>query len=342
MEDYQMDEYVATFEQLIQHTGYEYSMPQTIDKFAEGIPFALMEKCMTYGRPTTYEEWKTSLEKRVQLQIRMEASRPELSLRHRHSPSPVPSLEYEDNSEPEEVEEYLEEVPPQEPIGYGEEYDEAAYDAPPAPEEEEYTIPEEAFEEEPQVLRPSQRTKKPKKQVRFNEWTEEFAPPAEAREEYFMPQDLEAPPPTSLPTPWSQQVEAARTALASPTTWGHYQFHPEAMDTSARGRVHMMRELVVCHHCHQEGHIRPVCPNRHLPRARWPRVCPAEEQRSYFPNSLMAPPISVVPPPKKSPPPQVGILKPHKMATERTAEILKELEDNPTLYKELDRSGALD
>ncbi len=155
MEDYQMDEYVATFEQLIQHTGYEYSMPQTIDKFAEGIPFALMEKCMTYDRPTTYEEWKTSLEKRVQLQIRMEASRPELSLRHHRSPSPVPSLEYEDDSEPEEVEEYLEETPPQEPIGYGEEYDEAAYDAPPHPDEEEYTIPEDAFKEELQVLRPS-------------------------------------------------------------------------------------------------------------------------------------------------------------------------------------------
>src|SRR6266702_1327170 len=343
MEDYQMDEYVATFEQLIQHTGYEYSMPQTIDKFAEGIPFALMEKCMTYDRPTTYEEWKTSLEKRVQLQIRMEASRPELSLRHRHSPSPVPSLEYEDNSEPEEVEEYLEEVPPQEPIGYGEEYDEAAYDAPPAPEEEEYTIPEEAFEEEPQVLRPSQRTKKPKKQVRFNECTEEFAPPAEAREEYFMTQDLEAPPPPSLPTPWSQQVEAARQELASPTTWGHYQFHPEAMDTSARGRVRMMRELVVCHHCHQEGHVWPVCPNRHLPRARWPRMRPTRnEPQKYFPDTLMAPAIPVVPPPKRSPPPSIGILKPHKTAAERAAEILKELDENPELHEELDRSGALE
>ena len=142
MEGYEVDEYVATFETLIRQAGYEYSTPQTIDKFTEGILFALMEKCMTYDRPTTYEEWKTSLEKRVQLQIRMEASRPELSLRHRRSPSPVPSLEYEDDSEPEEVEEYLEEeeAPPQEPIGYGEEYNEVAYDAPPAPEEEEYTI----------------------------------------------------------------------------------------------------------------------------------------------------------------------------------------------------------
>src|SRR6266702_6738846 len=155
MEGYEVDEYVATFETLIRQAGYEYSTPQTIDKFTEGILFALMEKCMTYDRPTTYEEWKTSLEKRVQLQIRMEASRPELSLRHRRSPSPVPSLEYEDDSEPEEVEEYLEEE--------------------------------------------------------------------------------EAPPP--LPTPWSQQVEAARQEVANPTTWGYHQFHPEAMDTSARGRV---------------------------------------------------------------------------------------------------------
>src|SRR6266702_4958552 len=244
MEGYEVDEYVATFEELIRHAGYEYSTPQTIDKFTEGIPFALMEKCMTYDRPTTYEEWRTSLEKRVQLQVHMEASRPELSLRHRRSFSPVPSLEYEDDSEPEEVEEYLEEMPPQEPIGYGEEYDEAAYDAPPAPDEEEYTIPEDAFEEEPQVLRPSpqeRRQKKPKKQVRFNERIKEWSPPAEAREEYFTPQDLEAPPPPPLPTLWSQQVEAARQELANPSTWGHYQFHPEAMDTSARGRVRMMR-----------------------------------------------------------------------------------------------------
>src|SRR6266702_1157373 len=344
MEEYQVDEYVATFEELIRHAGYEYSTPQTIDKFAEGIPFALMEKCMTYDRPTTYEGWKTSLEKRVQLQKCMEASRPELSLRHRCSFSPVPSLEYEDDSEPEEVEEYLEEVPPQEPVGYGEEYDKAAYDAPPAPEEEEYTIPEDAFEEEPRVLRPSPRVKREsKKQVRFNEWTKEFTLPAEAREEYFTPQDLEAPPPPPLPTPWSRQVEAARQELASPTTWGHYQFHPEAMDTSARGRVRMMRELVVCHHCHQEGHVWPVCPNRHLPRARWPRMRPTRnEPQKYFPDTLMAPAIPVVPPPKRSPPPSIGILKPHKTAAERAAEILKELDENPELNEELDRSGALE
>jgi len=354
MEEYQVDEYVATFEELIRHAGYEYSTPQTIDKFAEGIPFALMEKCMTYDRPTTYNEWKTSLEKRVQLQLRMEASRPELSLRHRRSFSPVPSLEYEDDSEPEEVEEYLEEAPPQEPIGYGEEYDEAAYDAPPEEEEQEYTIPEDAFEEELLVLRPSRQVKRgrpPKKQVRFNERTEEFEPPAEAREEYFTPLDLEVPPPPPLPTPWSQQVEAARQEVVNPTTWGHYQFHPEAMDTSARGRVRMMRELVVCHHCHQEGHIRPVCPNRHKPRARWPRECPAAlEPQSYFgaggslyaPTIQAAPPIPVVPPPKKSPPPSIGILKPRKTAAEHAAEILKELDENPELHEELDRSGALE
>ncbi len=111
------------------------------------------------------------------------------------------------------------------------------------------------------------------------------------------------------------------------------------MDTSARGRVHMMRELVVCHHCHQEGHVRPVCPNRHLPRARWPRVRPATEQLSV---PAVASPIPVVPPPKKPPPQQIGILKPHKTAAEQAAEILEELEENPELYEELDRSGALD
>ncbi len=82
MEGYEVDEYVATFEQLIQHAGYEYSTHQTIDKFVDGILYAIMEKCMELDRPTTYEEWRMSLEKRVQLQMHMESCRPELSLRH--------------------------------------------------------------------------------------------------------------------------------------------------------------------------------------------------------------------------------------------------------------------
>ena len=81
---YNVDEYIATFKLLIWHAGYEYSMPQTIDKFTEGIPYALMEKCMEFDKPTTYKEWRTSLEKRVQLQVYMEPCRPELSLCHRH------------------------------------------------------------------------------------------------------------------------------------------------------------------------------------------------------------------------------------------------------------------
>ncbi len=239
--------------------------------------------------------------------------------------------------EPEEVEEYLEETLPQEPMGYGEEYDEAAYDAPPLEEEEDYIVPEEAFELDTVTIQPQVKREKAKKQVRFNEWTEEFTPPEEAREEYFVPQELEAPP---LPTPWSQQVEAAHNKLVQPSTWGQYQFHPEAMDMSARGRVHMMRELVVCHHCHQEGHIRPVCPNRHQPRARWPKVHPAE---GPFQTSLFTPATSipVVPPPKGPPPPPMGILKPQQMAAERVAQIIKELEENPELHEELNCNGTL-
>ncbi len=140
--------------------------------------------------------------------------------------------------EPEEVEEYLEEMLPQEPIGYGEEYNEAAYDAPPQHEEEEYMIPEDAFELDTYKVRPQVKREKTKakKQVHFNEWTEEYAPPVEAREEYFMPQDLEAPHILSL---WEQQVEVMRQDLESmqPSTWGQYQFHPDAMDMSARGSV---------------------------------------------------------------------------------------------------------
>src|SRR6266702_3009043 len=345
MQGNDFDEYVSQFEMLVRQARYAMNAPQTIDKFTEGIPFALMESCMNED-PITYEDWKKALEKRVLMKIHMEACRPELS-RHRHSPSPTPSLSPSVQSLEEE------EVPPaearekyKEPVGYGEEYDKAAYDAPPLEEEEEYTIPDDAFEPDSYTVRPKVKREKKKKQVRFNEWTDEYwppaeareeyyeesqDPPAEAREEYFTPQDLEAPPPPPLPTPWSQQVEVAHREVAQPSTWAQYQFHPDAMDQGARIRVRAMRQAPVCHPCHQQGHIRPACPNRQQPRQRWPRVRPSS-------------PIPVIPPPPFVPTVIPTVLPRVRPPTPegRAAKLLKKLEDDPELHEELDRMGVLD
>ncbi len=126
------------------------------------------------------------------------------------------------------------------------------------------------------------RERRQKKKVRINEWTEEYAPPDEAREQY-VPEDLT---PARTPSRWEQQVQQAHQELTmaqkqGPSTWAQYQFHPEAMDQSARVRVRQgesrlrmahIEEWVerpqVCYHCRLPGHIRPLCPNRGQPRAR--------------------------------------------------------------------------
>src|SRR6266702_62136 len=196
---------------------------------------------------------------------------------------PAEALEYADSPDKVKEEEYVES--PQEE-DYQESFDfevEEELELAQENAEQNAKTPDEAVE---YVRLPSshkiKRERRQKKKVRINEWTEEFAPPDEARKQY-VPEDLV---PARTPSRWEQQVQQARQELTTaqtqgPSTWAQYRFHPEAMDQSARVRVRRgesrlrmahIEEWVerpqVCYHCRLPGHIRPLCPNRGQPRAR--------------------------------------------------------------------------
>ncbi len=291
-----------------------------MDLFVQGINGTLYELCIDTEHPRTYVEWINALEKRVAIRRKLEACRPELS--RLSPPSNTPSLSSldgersEDNDEEslakERTLEWLEEPDvedpeegqswPAEALEYADSPDEAKEEEyVESPQEDDY---QESFdfevedelelaqenaeqnaktpdEAEEYVKMPSE-DKKRQKKVRINEWTEEFAPPDEAREQY-VPEDLA---PARTPSRWEQQVQQARQELTmaqaqGPSTWAQYRFHPEAMDQSARVRVRQgesrlrmahIEEWVerpqVCYHCRLPGHVRPLCPNRGQPRAR--------------------------------------------------------------------------
>ena len=97
-----VDEYISTFESLVRHAEYDTGESLTVDIFTDGILLDLYEVCYNIDNPTTYEEWKDLLLKRVEQQMHMQAAMRQLSNDHR-SPSPMPSLVYEEESEDEEM-----------------------------------------------------------------------------------------------------------------------------------------------------------------------------------------------------------------------------------------------
>ena len=107
-----VDEYVLAFETLVRHADYDMTEPLTVDMFADGIPLDLYEVCYNFNNPTTYEEWKNSLMKRVEQKMHMQAAARQLSS-NRRSPSPVPSLVYDEGESADEDEE-----PPAEALEY--------------------------------------------------------------------------------------------------------------------------------------------------------------------------------------------------------------------------------
>ncbi len=196
---------------------------------------------------------------------------------------PAEALEYVDSPDEAKEEEYVE-LPQEE--DYQESFDfEVEDELELAQENAEQNVktPDEAVE---YVQLPSshkiKRERRQKKKVRINEWTEEYAPPDKAREQY-VPDDLA---PARTPSRWEQQVQHAHQELMTaqmqgPSTWAWYRFHPDAMDQGARVRVRqgesrlrmvhieeVIDRLQVCYHCHLPGHVRPLCPNRGQPRAR--------------------------------------------------------------------------
>src|SRR6266702_1908967 len=196
---------------------------------------------------------------------------------------PAEALEYADSPDEAKEEQYVES--PQEE-DYQESFDfevEEELELAQENAEQNAKMPDEAVE---YVQLPSnhkiKRERRQKKKVRINEWTEEYAPPDEAREQY-VPEDLA---PARTPSKWEQQVQQAHQELTTaqtrgPSTWAQYRFHPEAMDQSARMRVRRgesrlrmahIEEVIdrpqECYHCRLPGHVRPLCPNRGQPCMR--------------------------------------------------------------------------
>src|SRR5258708_33838735 len=59
MEKQNLDEYVAKFEKLVRHVGYNLDNIQTLDLFMAGLPTQLYQKIYDLDDPQNYNQWKT-------------------------------------------------------------------------------------------------------------------------------------------------------------------------------------------------------------------------------------------------------------------------------------------
>jgi hypothetical protein len=75
MKDGRVDDYIALFEQLVRHAGYNINSEQTLKYFTKGLPRALYETMYQHDDPRTYEEWRDSALKRQQKWIHMQTVR---------------------------------------------------------------------------------------------------------------------------------------------------------------------------------------------------------------------------------------------------------------------------
>ena len=58
MKEGKIDNYIAEFEQLVRHAGYNPDDPQTLYRFTSGLPYQLYSKVYEHDRPNTYKDWK--------------------------------------------------------------------------------------------------------------------------------------------------------------------------------------------------------------------------------------------------------------------------------------------
>ena len=75
MKDGKIDDYIAQFEQLVRHAGYNINAEQTLKYFTKGLPRALYETMYQHDDPRNYEEWRESALKRQQKWIHMQTVR---------------------------------------------------------------------------------------------------------------------------------------------------------------------------------------------------------------------------------------------------------------------------
>src|ERR1700761_4402462 len=58
MQEQDLDGYIAHFEELVRHAGYDINGPQTIDMFTRGLPTSLYETIYQHDQPETFEQWR--------------------------------------------------------------------------------------------------------------------------------------------------------------------------------------------------------------------------------------------------------------------------------------------
>ena len=90
-----MDDYVAKFERLARHAGYNLDDIQTLDLFTAGLPNALYQKVYELDNPQTYAQWKHhALERQRQwlhVKTRLNKFRPTTQSRTNWGPRPPTS-----------------------------------------------------------------------------------------------------------------------------------------------------------------------------------------------------------------------------------------------------------
>src|SRR6266702_2140195 len=259
MKGYNMDTYVAQFEELVQKAGYSYQEPQVIDLFTNGIEGTLFEMCIDTEKPHTYQEWRAALERVLAIRRKLEACRPELSCSS--PPSNTPSLSSldgecsEDNDEEsldkERTLEWLEEPDiedpeegqswPAEALEYADSPDKAKKEQyVESPQEDDY---QESFdfevEEELELAQENaeQNTKTPDKveeyvqlplshKIKRERKQKKKVHINEWTEEYALPDEArkqyvpEDLAPARTPSRWEQQVQHARQELTTAQTQG--------------------------------------------------------------------------------------------------------------------------
>ena len=73
MKDGNVDQYIAMFRDLAHHTGLNLNEPTNITQFASGLSIKLVESCIDYERPKTFDEWATAAQQHQKAYLQKQA-----------------------------------------------------------------------------------------------------------------------------------------------------------------------------------------------------------------------------------------------------------------------------